>query len=105
MKLYLTTDNPFNTSLATSDGSVQYNVRTPRAPSAFRTSKTWISTPTTLGNEGVLGELVWGGIGRQDMIRSVLFGEDTSGKIKIKDFLFTNKMFGGRYVAWYYADD
>jgi hypothetical protein len=103
-----------------------YRIRTARALSSFRTTKTEILrlSSNTDSNEVQIAEIVWGGIGRHARIRSSLFcnGEDGYGsgesasnressgcdaqklgtKIKVKELLFSDDGLA-RYVRHKWA--
>jgi hypothetical protein len=111
MQLYLTLDDPIHTTLVNADGQRMYCIHTEGTFSTFRTTTTFIyrAEGNQRGtcahrNEEALGDVVWGGIGRWDTVRSALFGAQ-EGKVRVKDLLFTDNAFGRyaiilRCLAW-----
>ncbi|KAI0040277.1 hypothetical protein FA95DRAFT_1599491 [Auriscalpium vulgare] len=100
MELFLTRNDPLNTTLVSAKGVAQYQVRTPREPSSVRTSKSLILREA-LGtrSESIVGEITWGGVERKAVVRSGLFkphpndAVSDDGKIRVKDLLWNDHQF------------
>ncbi|KAI0259921.1 hypothetical protein BC834DRAFT_589847 [Gloeopeniophorella convolvens] len=101
MELYLIPNDPVNTVLISADGVPHFQVRTSRRLSSLRTSSSVIlrlAPGLEESEQETLGEIVWGGLGRNSVVHSELFKRhatlSSDKAVRVKDLLWKINTFG-----------